>query len=95
MKVRTKGDVSDVVPDGGVRALQLQRRLPVAEQHLRGTGAGSPTLFELLRTEYANTITFGVLFLFYTAGKYNQRVASRRINGRNDCGKNKEEVCKF
>lgn len=71
--MRTKGDVSNVVPDGGVCALQLQRRLPVAEQHLGGTGAGSPTLFELLRTEYVNTITFGVLF---------QRVASRRINAR-------------
>lgn len=45
----TEGDVADVVPDGGVRVLQLQRRLPVAEQHLGGRVAGSPTLFELLR----------------------------------------------
>lgn len=47
----TKGDVSNVVPDGGVRVLQLQRRLPVAEQHLGGCVAGSPTLFELLHTD--------------------------------------------
>lgn len=46
----TEGDVSNVVPDGSVCVLQLQRRLPVAEQHLRSRVAGSPTLFELLLT---------------------------------------------
>lgn len=47
--VLTKGDVADVVADGGVRVLQLQGRLPVAEQNLRSRVAGPPTLFELLK----------------------------------------------
>lgn len=47
----TKGDVSDVVPDSGVRVLQLQRGLPVAEQHLWGGVAGSSPLFEFLQTD--------------------------------------------
>lgn len=45
----TEGDVSDVVAHGGVRVLELQRWLPVAEQHLGGRVAGSPALLELLR----------------------------------------------
>lgn len=45
----TKGDVSNVVPDGGVCVLQFQWGLPVAEQHLGGRVAGSPALLELLR----------------------------------------------
>lgn len=44
----TEGDVSDVVTHGGVRVLELQRWLPVAEQHLGGRVAGSPALLELL-----------------------------------------------
>lgn len=67
LKVRprdlTKGDVSDVVPDSGVRVLQLQGGLPVAEQHLWGCVAGSSALFELLQTESAEWLTlelFGV-----------------------------------
>lgn len=46
----TKGDVSNVIPNGGICVLQLQRGLPVAEQHLGGCVAGSPPLFELLHT---------------------------------------------
>lgn len=49
----TKGDVSDVVPDSGVGVLQLQRGLPVAEQHLWGGVAGSSPLFEFLQTDSA------------------------------------------
>lgn len=45
----TEGDVSDVVAHGGVRVLELQRWLPVAEQHLGGRVAGSPALLELLQ----------------------------------------------
>lgn len=47
----TEGDVSDVVAHGGVRVLELQRRLPVAEQHLGGRVAGSPALLELLQCQ--------------------------------------------
>lgn len=51
--VQTEGNVSDVVPDGGIRVLQLQGGLPVAEQHLGGCVAGSPTLFKLLNARKA------------------------------------------
>lgn len=66
VQVLTEGDVSNVVPNSGVCVLQLQRRLPVAEQHLRGCVAGSPTLLELLRTEQAaySTRFRGFIFLF-------------------------------
>lgn len=50
---RTKGDVSNVVPNSGIRVLQLQWGLPVTEQHLWGGVAGSSTLFEFLQMEYA------------------------------------------
>lgn len=59
MVVLTEGDVSDVVPDGGVRVLQLQGGLPVAEQHLGGCVAGSPTLFKLLNARKAQFQSFG------------------------------------
>lgn len=65
-QVLTKGDVSNVVPDSGVCVLQLQRGLPVIEQHLGGCVAGSPTLFELLhRTrKSAAPVLEGLVSLF-------------------------------
>lgn len=53
----TKGDVSDVVSDSCVCVFEFQRRLPVAEQHLRGCVACSATLFELLHGNL-NVTTF-------------------------------------
>ena len=54
----TEGDVSNVVPYSGVCVLELQRGLPVAEQHLGGRVAGSPTLFELLQTQQVSSVHF-------------------------------------
>lgn len=53
----TEGDVSNVVAHSGVRVLELQRRLPVAKEHLGGRVAGSPSLLELLRA-FAKERTF-------------------------------------
>lgn len=58
----TEGDVSDVVAHSGVRVLELQRRLPVAEQHLGGRVAGSPALLELLHMGVVET------FILYSGG---------------------------
>lgn len=45
----TEGDVADVVSHCGVRVLQLERRLSVAEQHLRSCVTRAPALLKLLQ----------------------------------------------
>lgn len=60
----TEGDVSDVVAHGGVRVLELQRWLPVAEQHLGGRVAGSPALLELLQRRSGERARLKHFFFF-------------------------------
>lgn len=49
LKVYTKGDVSNVVSHRSICVLQLQRRLSVAEQHLRSCVTCTPALLKLLQ----------------------------------------------